>query len=911
MTDRNVKVSLVAEVAGYIDGMDKAAKKTRELGSEAEKLAQKKEAFQTLGVGALAFGAVATAAVGLAIAKFADFDQAMSNVKAATQETSANMGLLREAALNAGAETVYSASEAAGAIEELGKAGLSTSQILGGGLSGALSLAAAGQLDVSDAASITAISLKQFGLDGDQASHVADLLAAGAGKAVGDVSDLGMALGQAGLVANGAGQSIEDTTGVLAAFADAGLLGSDAGTSLKSAIIALQAPTDKAKSIMDKYNLSFYDGNGQMLSYTEIAGQLSSKLGGLDDETRNAALAQIFGNDALRSANVLYGEGAEGIQQYIDQTNDSGYAAQVAADRLDNLKGDVEKLGGAFDTAMIKSGSGANESLRMLTQSATFLVDAIGGLPEPVLSVGLGVAAVAGAMALTGGAALTLIPKLAAAKAAFIALEVSGKSAAIGIGATGAALGALMVAGSLIISHFADISAGAKEFAGTLDQSTGAITKYSREMIAKKLAESNASDVSKLAGVSQAELTDALLENGDALDKIMSKITSKNTIAGMFDGTAVAAGNATSDLVKIQAYVVQGQSELESYQESMDGVADSTDGQSQALETLGATAETTESSIESLADAIRNFGSAQFDLESASISFNAALNDLAEVYGPASRDALIEQQMALGETAEQAAATADSMIGSLDITTEAGQRTKQAMLDVASSANDFAAATLATGGSTQEVQGILDAGRQKIIDTRMALGDSAEAAQAYADKLIATPEAIQTAVQLSGVEAAKAQMDELVANLNSRVATIRVNATNPNVGFGLGDGSANGNLYVDGAKQAFANGGFPSGIYAGRPGGIHKFAEPEVGWEAYVSGKPGQEDRNRGILMDAASRLGMGTLMPMQTGSEASGPNYFTGQLVTDTGYVIGLVQGQLEKASRDRATTLSTGRAR
>jgi TP901 family phage tail tape measure protein len=829
---RNTKVSLTAEVAGYIQGMDAAARKTRELGTESEKLAQKKEAFQTLGVGALAFGAVAAAAVGIAVAKFAEFDAAMSNVKAATQETASNMGLLREAALNAGAETVYSATEAAGAIEELGKAGLTTSEILNGGLDGALSLAAAGQLEVADAAQVTAIALKQFQLGGDQASHVADLLAAGAGKAVGDVSDLAAALGQAGLVANGAGQSIEDTTGVLAAFADAGLLGSDAGTSLKTAIIALQAPTEKSRDLMEKYGLSFYDTNGQMLTYSEIAGQLQTKLGGLDDETRNAALAQIFGNDALRSANVLYEQGASGIQKYVDQTNDSGYASQVAADRLDNLKGDVEKLGGAFDTALIRSGSSANDTLRQITQSATFLVDAFGSLPEPVLGVGLAVGAVAAAMALAGGAALTMIPKVVAAKDAFVALGISGKSAAIGVGAVGLALGAIVVAGALVVGHFAEISAGAEEFAGTLDKSTGAMTKYSRELVAKKLAESNASDVSKLAGVSQEELTDAILENGDALDDIISKINSKNTIAGMFDGTSVAAGNAVSDLVKIRESVGQGQDQWESYKEGLAEVEATSEEQATSLASLSGAADDTRDSVKALSDEIRNFGSAQFDVEQAAISFQQSLADLD------------------GALAEGA--------GSLDISTEAGRRTQSALLDVASSANEFAAAQVATGASTEAVQGTLEAGRQKIVDTRIALGDSAEAAQAYADRLMATPESISTAVKLEK-DAAEAALYELTRDRYVNVISTFITGSQP-VG-GLLAPNENGGLYVDGV-QAFANGGFPTGIYSGRPGGIHKFAEENVGWEAYVSGKPGQEDRNRGILMDAASRLGMGSLVP-------------------------------------------------
>ncbi|WP_030149411.1 tape measure protein [Mycetocola saprophilus] len=70
--------------------------------------------------------------------------------------------------------------------------------------------------------------------------------------------------------------------------------------------------------------------------------------------------------------------------------------------------------------------------------------------------------------------------------------------------------------------------------------------------------------------------------------------------------------------------------------------------------------------------------------------------------------------------------------------------------------------------------------------------------------------------------------------------------------------NANGGMYSYGGGnvQAFANGGFPSGIYAGMGAGIHKFAEKETIWEAYVSGKPGQEKRNQAILSEAARRLG-------------------------------------------------------
>ena len=117
MASRSVRVVLSAQVQDYIAGMDKAAKATRETGGEAEKLAQKRDAFNQLGAAALVMGAGAAAGVGLAVSKWADFDQAMSNVQAATHESEGNMKLLGDAALEAGARTVFSAEESANAIE--------------------------------------------------------------------------------------------------------------------------------------------------------------------------------------------------------------------------------------------------------------------------------------------------------------------------------------------------------------------------------------------------------------------------------------------------------------------------------------------------------------------------------------------------------------------------------------------------------------------------------------------------------------------------------------------------------------------------------------------------------------------------------------------------------------------------
>jgi len=722
MGDRVTKVSLVAQVSSYLAGMDAAAKKTREMGSEAEKLAGKKQAIAELGQGVLAVGAVAGVATGLAIARFAEFDSAISNVKAATQESAENMGLLRDAALEAGASTVYTAVEAAGAIEELGKAGLSTEQILSGGLNGALSLAAAGQLGVAEAAQTTAIAIKQFGLNGNDAAHVADLLAAGAGKAVGDVDDLGQALNQAGLVANGAGFSIEETTGVLAAFADAGLLGSDAGTSLKTAIIALQAPSTAAKNALEQYGISVYDANGEMAGFSDLAGQLESKLGGLTDEQRNATLATIFGNDALRSANVLYEQGATGIQQYIDQTNDSGYAAQVAADRLDNLAGDVEKLGGAFDTALIKTGSGANNILRDLTQGVTGLVDGIGDLPQPVLDAGLALGGVAAAAGLVGGTALLGVPKLAAFKAGLDTLGVSGKKAGLGIGGATLALTGFTLAIGAVAESKAKAATTASAFEESFDGATGAITDYTRELVAKELAERNAFAGAERAGISQKEFTDAVLAGGDALAKVRQQIEDSGTFFDVEKGLSI---NAAMELGT--ALDTAGQK----FRDTKAATDESTQASEEAAEGFGsvtAAATTSSGAVADLKNAIAGFGAAQLDVNAASRDFEAAIDGVTD-------------------SLETNGAT-------LDVGTEAGRANSAALDQIASSALGLAAATLEQTGSQDEASVAIQRGRDELIRSLAQYGIVGQAAEDYADKLGLIPSDISTAVRQIGFDEA-------------------------------------------------------------------------------------------------------------------------------------------------------------
>ena len=147
--NRNITVRLLADTSKFTAGMAKVS-------AEAEKTSTTMEASggktKLLTAGIAAAGIAATALGVAAVRMAADFDAGMSTVQANTGASADEMSLLRQAAIDAGADTVYSATDAADAINELGKAGMSTSDILSGGLNGALDLAASDGMEVAEAA---------------------------------------------------------------------------------------------------------------------------------------------------------------------------------------------------------------------------------------------------------------------------------------------------------------------------------------------------------------------------------------------------------------------------------------------------------------------------------------------------------------------------------------------------------------------------------------------------------------------------------------------------------------------------------------------------------------------------------------------------------------------------------------
>lgn len=352
---------------------------------------------------AIAVGNTATQIAQDIVAAGSDFTEGMSGIEALLQPTTAELEQLEIAARAMGDTTSFTSTQAANAIEMLGKNGLTAGEILDGALSSSLSLAASTGTDLTNAADIMTDAMANFGIQSADTSNTVNTLAGVVVNSKFDMDDMRLALAQAGGVAGSAGVSFEDFSTTIAGIAPLFSSGSDAGTSFKTFLQRLVPDTTAAEEAMRELGLitedgsnRFFDAAGNMRSMSEISGVLQTSLSGLTEEQRSQALRTIFGTDAMRSAIGVANMGTEGFNELsysISQID----AESAAASRLDNLAGDTTKLNSAVEGLYLRIFDLIEGPLRSMKQSLTegirivsAFVDSIVSSEDPLETIRIG-----------------------------------------------------------------------------------------------------------------------------------------------------------------------------------------------------------------------------------------------------------------------------------------------------------------------------------------------------------------------------------------------------------------------------------------------------------------------------------------------------------------------------------------
>lgn len=314
-----------------------------------------------------------------------DFDAQLSAIKSLTPKEGIDgmsrddvMAQIREHAKELGQATAFGNKEVAQGMTELIKAGISLKDVLGDASEAALNLATAGDLALPEAAEIMSTAMNTFGVK--DATHAANILAGAANASATSVHEMKYSLSAVGIVAKKAGMDFDEVNTALALMASRGLKGSDAGTSLKSMLQQIEPATKPAVAAFEKLGLlkdgknQFYNEKGQLRSLGEIADILHESTQGLTEQELNSLYKDAFGSDGIRAAQVLGEFTSQSVKDMYDEMTKVTVQEQ-AETMLDNLKGDIEQLGGAWenfqDTLMEGSATGG---LRSLVKEITELV---------------------------------------------------------------------------------------------------------------------------------------------------------------------------------------------------------------------------------------------------------------------------------------------------------------------------------------------------------------------------------------------------------------------------------------------------------------------------------------------------------------------------------------------------------
>lgn len=381
------------------------------------------------------------------------FDSAMSQVAATMGKTTAEIAELRDYAKEMGAETAFSATQSAEALNFMALAGYdaNTSMKM---LPNVMNLAAAGGMELARASDMITDSQTALGLSLSETETLVDQMAKTSSTTNTSVSQLGDAMLTIGGTAKTLSGGTDELNQVLGIMADNGIKAGEAGTHLRNIILAMQPTTKDAIAAFDELGFSAYDSQGNLREMSDIFGELSEKTADMTSQERQDIIGKIFNKTDLSTVNALLDTSAERWDEVAEAIDGADGAAKAMADtQLDNLQGDITLMQSAFEGLQIAISDKVTPDLRELVQTATkgleWAEEHIHTIIGAIEALGIAVAAV----------------KLPA----FIGLLGAAKTSMVALGNAAAA--------HPIIAAFAAAVAVGLELKGVIDDATDAINE--------------------------------------------------------------------------------------------------------------------------------------------------------------------------------------------------------------------------------------------------------------------------------------------------------------------------------------------------------------------------------------------------------------------------------------------------
>lgn len=366
MTVFDLMAKIGLDTSGYDSGLAKAKEKFSAFGSGVTSGA-KSIATATLNAAKKA-GELGAALLKSSVSAGANFDASMAQVAATMGKTVDEIQDLREFAQKMGAETTFSASQAADALNYMALAGYDAEKSMSM-LPAVLDLAASGGIDLARASDMVTDAQSALGLSTEETFVMIDQLAKTASTTNTSVEQLGDAILTVGANAKTVKGGTQEITQVLGLLADASIKGSEGGTHLRNILLQMTPKTDAAAAAWERLGVNAYDAEGNMRSLSSIFQELSVAMQGMSDQERTDTLSAMFNVTDLAAVNTLL-DTSVNRWNAVDEAiaNASGSAKAMANTQLDNLQGDITLFKSAWEGLQIAISDEVTPALRKFVQ---------------------------------------------------------------------------------------------------------------------------------------------------------------------------------------------------------------------------------------------------------------------------------------------------------------------------------------------------------------------------------------------------------------------------------------------------------------------------------------------------------------------------------------------------------------
>jgi TP901 family phage tail tape measure protein len=328
-----------------------------------------------LGLGAL--GLATGTALSFAVQSGMEFEQGIANVAAVSGATGAELGALKNRAMELGATTKFTATEVTSAMEAMTKSGFKVEDVLAG-VGGILSATAADGGDLGETAVSLMAAMKGLGLGPEQMQLFADQLAKAGDSTAASIGSLTESFAKFGPVARQLGVPVESAIAQLALLQDAGLDASSAGTGLAAVYSKLAAPVGMTKKALAELGIEVADSYGNMKPPDQLMSEILKATNGIQGNVgKMAAMTNLVGLESQKALLNLAAAAGDGKLSALttDLQTAGGYANELAAKRMNTLKGDLTLLGSAIDGVKVSLFNVESGALRGVVSGMTAWIE--------------------------------------------------------------------------------------------------------------------------------------------------------------------------------------------------------------------------------------------------------------------------------------------------------------------------------------------------------------------------------------------------------------------------------------------------------------------------------------------------------------------------------------------------------